>query len=912
MAWLKRLIRTIHPGRLDRDLDEEVRFHVEMRIEEYVRDGMSLHQARKQALMRFGNQTYVKERTRDMNILVWIESIWRDLCYSLRMMRRSPALTAAVVLALVLGLGASTAIFSIMDAALLRSLPVKNPEEIVLLKWNAQKMPGNCLFFGSLSDSEGEGITGWSFSSWSFEQLRQPNSRIAGVAAFQQAHGDPTIFVRGRAEIANGLLVSGNFFGVLGLLPSAGRLLDPTDDESGAAPAVVISYPFWNRMFGGDRSAIGKAVRINGSTFTIVGVTPASFFGLSPGNWPDFFLPLIAQPLVLPMGSEGPAALNERLWWLQLVARKKPGLSNQEAQTFLNTPYQQSLASLKIEKPEERPVLRIERGSRGYSFVREDLANPLWILMALAGLVLLITCADVANLLLARATARSREAAMRSALGAGRPRLIRQHLTESILLALVGGAGGMLFGTWCAKALLALADSESHPLVIDLRFDWRFFSFALSLALVTGLLFGLAPALRAARMDLSAALQHSGRTIARGWTRSFGFGRLLVASQIAVSLVVVITAGLFLRSLNNLYAIPLGFNAENLLLFSVNPMRAGYSQAEKSQLLARLVDRLHAIPNVRSVTWSRYALIGNSVAMNRIRIPGQPNETGKSMPCHLLPVGPGFHETMGIPILLGRPLDEGDDPAAPKRAVVNETFIKKYMPGIQPIGRPFVMTGRDQDTSVEIVGVAGDAKYSELRGPIPPTAYLPDEQQPSQSAGAVFELRTVGRPEAVITAVRGAVREIDPYLPVFNIRTQQGQINEHLRQERIMSLLAGGFAALAMLLAGIGLYGVIAYAVSRRTAEIGVRMALGATRQSIRRLVLRDSAVVVVPGAIIGLGLSFAATRVIQSNLYGLNPADPLTMAAATAALLAIAALAGLLPAQRASRVDPLAALRQE
>jgi predicted permease len=912
MAWLNRLIRTIHRGRLERDLDEELQFHLEMRMEEYVRGGMSPCEARRRALMRFGNQTYLKERTRDMDILVWLASIWQDICYSLRMMRRSPALTAAVVLSLVLGIGASTAIFSIMDAVLLRSLPVKNPEEIVLLKWNVAKMPGNVLFFGNMSDSEGGGTAGWSFSSSSFEQLRQPNPMTAGVAAFQKIHGDATIFARGRAEIAGGHLVSGNFFQTLGLLPHAGRLLDSADDQSSAAPAVVLSYPFWNRMFGGDRAVIGGDMRINGKTFTIVGVAPASFFGLLPGNWPDFFLPLAAQPSVFPIGAEGPAALNEQLWWLQLVARKKPGLSNPQAQILLDTPFQQSLAALKIEKPEERPVLRVDRGSRGYSFVREDLADLLWILMGLAGLVLLITCADVANLLLARATSRTREAAMRAALGAGRPRLIRQHLTESLLLALFGGVGGVIFGKWCGQALLALANNESDPLVMDLRFDWRFFLFALALTLSTGLLFGLAPALRATGMDLSATLQHSSGTIARGWRRSLGFGRLLVASQIAVSLVVLITAGLFLRSLTNLYAIPLGFKAENLLLFNVNPLRAGYSQAEKSQLLARLTDRIRAIPNASSVTWSRYALIGNSVAMNRIRIPGRPNDTGKPMPCHLLPVGPRFHETMGIPILLGRELDERDDAAAPKRAVVNETFVKKYFPGVQPVGRQFLMTGRDQDTSIEIVGVAGDAKYSELRGPIPPTAYLPDEQQPSRSAGVVFELRTAGRPEAVIAAVRGAVWEINPYLPVFSVRTQQDQINEHLRQERLISLLAGSFAASAVLLAGIGLYGVIAYAVSRRTSEIGVRMALGATRRSVRRLVLRDSALVVVPGAIVGLGLSFVATRLIRSMLYGLNPADPFTMAAATAALLAIAALASLLPAQRATRVDPLAALRHE
>jgi predicted permease len=913
MAWLKRLIHTISPSRLDHDLDEELRFHLEMRTEEHIRGGMSPSQGRAKARERFGNHTYIKESTRDMNILVWLESIRQDIGYSLRMMRRSPSLTAAVVLSLVLGIGANTAIFSIMDAALLKSLPVRNPGEIVLLTWNAKKMPRTMRFFGNLTDAEDGGTTGWSFSSQSYERLQQSLPDAGGVAAFQKIHGEATVFAQGRAETANGELVSGNYFETLGLVPHTGRLLHPPDDNPGAAPAVVLSYPFWNRMFGGDPAIIGEAMKINGYTCTIVGVTRPGFFGLSPGNWPDFFLPLAAQDHVYPISEEGPAALNERLWWLQLVARKKSDAADRDVQALWNIPFQQSLASLGIETPEEQPILRLERGSRGYSFVRDDLANPLWILMALAGLVLLITCADVANLLLARATSRYREAAMRAALGAGRPRLIRQHLTESLLLALLGGVGGVLLAKWCGNALIALATSTSEPLAIDLRYDWRFFSFALVLALVTGLLFGLVPAFRSARTDLMAALQHEGRTVARGWTRRFGFARVLVASQIAVSLVVVIAAGLFLRSLDNLYSIPLGFQPDNLLLFDVNPLRAGYSQGEKNQLLLRLSDRLEAIPGVSDVTWSRYALIANSAAMSGIRIPDPAGEAGDSKPCYLLPVGPGFHETMRIPILLGRSLGRRDDSSAPRRAVVNQTFVDKYLPDTQPIGRRFVMTARGQETTVEIVGVAGDARYDQLRHAVPPTAYLPDEQMPSQSAGAVLELRTDGGPpKALITAVRSALREIDPYLPAFNIRTQQDQINEHLRQERLISFLAGSFAALAMLLAAIGLYGVIAYSVSRRTGEIGVRMALGATRRSIRRLVLRDGALVVLPGAFAGLGLALAATRVIRSFLYGLDPADPLTIAAATAALLAIGFLAGFLPAQRAARIDPLDALRHE
>ncbi len=913
MAWLKRLFRTIHPGKLDQDLDEELRFHLEMRTEEHVRGGMPPAQACAKARRRFGNHVYFKESTRDMNILVWFESIRQDIGYSLRMMRRSPVLTAAVVISLVLGIGASTAIFSIMDAALLKSLPVRNPGEIVLLAWNAKKMPRTIRFFGNLNDAEDGGTIGWSFSSHIYERMQQSLPDADGVAAFQKVHGEATVFAQGRAETANGELVSGNYFETLGLVPHTGRLLHTPDDNPGAAPAVVLSYPFWNRMFGGDPAIIGEAMKINGYTCTIVGVTRPGFFGLSPGNWPDFFLPLAAQHQVYPISEEGPAALNERLWWLQLVARKKSDAGNRDVQALWNIPFQQSLASLEIAAPEEQPVLRLERGSRGYSFVREDLANPLWILMALAGLVLLITCADVANLLLARAAARTRETAMRSALGAGRPRLVRQHLTESIMLAFLGGLGGILFAKWCGNVLLAMATSATDPLAINLRYDWRFFSFALALALATGLLFGLVPAFRSARTDLMATLQHAGGTIARGWTRRFGFARVLVASQIAVSLVVVIAAGLFLRSLDNLYAIPLGFKPDNLLLFNVNPLRAGYSQAEKYQLLLRLSDRLQAIPGVSDVAWSRYALIANSAAMSGIRIPEPSGEAGKSKPCYLLPVGPGFHETMRIPILLGRSLDRRDGSSAPRRAVVNQTFVDKYLPDTQPITRRFVITARGQETTIEIVGVSGDARYDRLRHAVPPTAYLPDEQVPSQSAGAVLELRTDGgAPKALIAAVRSAVREVDPYLPVFNIRTQLDQINEHLRQERLISFLAGSFAALAMLLAAIGLYGVIAYSVSRRTGEIGVRMALGATRQAVRRLVLRDSALMVIPGIIAGLGFSLLATRVIRSFLYGLNPSDPLTLAAATATLLAIAFLAAFLPAQRAGRIDPLAALRHE
>ncbi len=902
---MRRKLRSLfRRNRADRELDAELRFHMEKQIETNIAAGMPPAEARAAALRTFGGVEQVKEECREARGVALVETLMQDVRYGLRMMRRTPGFTAVAVVSLALGIGANTAIFSLINAVMLKMLPVKNPEELVVMNWTARQWPDIGHDGNSWGTPPGP-ISGSSLSYPAFRQFQAQNqvfSDLFGFADLEQTN----VVVDGHAEIARGHLVSGNFFSGLGVQAIVGRTFTDADDQPGADPAAVISFRYWDRRFGRDASAIGKAIAVNGVPFVIAGVTPREFFGLNPGEYPDIWVALSMQPRVMPQwGGEAQSLLGVPAeWWVQPWGRLKPGVSRQRASAALSAALRQRMIADLAPPPEQIAWIELRPGGKGLDDVRTGYSEPLLILMCVVGLVLLIACANVANLLLARSTARRRETAVRMALGAGRQRLIRQLLTESILLAVLGGALGLALAFCGGELLLGLVSSPERPFALDVHSDAHILIFCTAISLITGILFGLAPALRATRLDVSPVLK-AGLGAGSGPSR-WMLGKALVAGQVALSLLLLIGASMFVRSLQNLNSIDVGFNRENLLLFGVDGSLSGYKHERLGSLYQSIQDSLRAIPGVRSVSLSRHGLIGDGSSLTGIEIPGYQKRPGERLAVYKNSVGPDFFETMGIPILLGRSLTDRDNETAPKVVVINEALARQYFPNQSPIGKRFTWHEKD----VEIVGIARNAKYHDLRQEDRPTVYEPYLQY--GIGRMVFEARTAGDPALIVRDVRRAVAVVDRNLPLYNVRTQVQQIDSSLVQERLFAQLTSCFGGLAVLLASIGLYGVMSYMVARRTGEIGIRMALGAAKADIAGMVLRDVLLLVVAGLGVGLPAALVCTRVVRNQFYGLSFSDPVSIAVAAGILALVAGLAGYLPARRASRIDPMAALRQE
>ena len=942
MSWMNRLRSLVHRDKLNRDLGDEVKFHVEMRTRENVAAGMSTEDARYAALRQFGNVASLQDQTRDAWGFRWLEALGQDLKYGLRTLAKNPGFTAVAVLSLALGIGANTAIFSLIDAVMLKMLPVENPQQLTLLNWAAQGSPGvmpaNGIIHslsGNMNQDKTGRLTSTSFSYPTFEQIHGSNEVFSKVFAF--ADPDPVNFYAdGQAAWANAELVSGDYFAGLGLGAVAGRTITEADDKPGAAPVAVISYGSWERRFGRETSAVGKAITINNVPFTIVGVTRPEFFGLQPGRSLDVWLPLHTQPQVEPDWTEGGRSkfLRGDDWWIDIMGRLKPGVTEQQARAALEVAFQQSMAAQQAAAPQngvspesskagtqagasDLPHLELAPASKGLDDLRQQFSQPLYILMAVVGLVLLIACANVANLLLARATARQKEIAVRLAIGAGRRRLIRQLLTESVLLSALGGAIGLVLAYWATSVLVAFMSSGREPVVLTVHPDPRVLGFTAAISVLTAVLFGLAPAFRGTRLDLTPALKESAAAGARAprATRS-RLGKGLVVAQVAMSLVLLVGAGLFVRTLQNLENINVGFNRYNILLFGVAPGMNGYQGEKLASFYQELQRRLEALPGVRSVSASSHTLIGGGVSISGISIQGYtPRAAGGSgdtqNAVYVDDVGPRFVETMGIPLLLGRTIGRRDTSTAPKVAVINQTLARTYFADSNPIGRRLGFGDAKNNGDIEIVGVVGDAIYAELRKEVPSTVYLPYLQR-SEEPGMFFEVRTAGNPLAMVTSVRRAVQSLDKNLPLLDVKTQTEQIDQTLFQERLFAKLSGFFGLLALVLACVGLYGIMSYGVARRTSEMGIRMALGAERVDILGMVMRETLVMVFVGIALGVAGALAATRLVSTMLYGLKASDPLTIVMSAVVMILVAALAGYLPARRATRVDPMVALRYE
>ncbi len=842
-----------------------------------------------------------------------MDALLRDLRQGFRLLAAHRALSAVAVLSLALGIGANTAIFSVINAALLRMLPVKNPQELVIL--SDPNMNGTSIGIQT-------GVRS-AFTFGEFEELRRANQVFSGVFASESGIARSSARFAGDApEEVWTRLVSGDYFQVLGVTPVVGRTFTAGEDRApGSAPYAVISYNFWRNRFGFDASVLGRSVGIGKAQLTIIGVLPPAFFGETVGEGPDLFIPMMMQPQVNPGRDwlhDDPSRV-ERVMWLHIVGRLKPGVPKQQAQANANLIFQRYLkaqAGTRLSGDRLRELLdqKIEArdGGRGASSVRDEAAEPLLVLMALVGLVLLIACANVANLLLARAASRRKEFGVRIALGAGRSAIIRQLLTESVMLSVVGGALGMLFAQWGTQALLRVLSSGNDSFALNADPDARVLGFTAALSVLTGLGFGLVPAFRLSGRRIQEDLRENARGITAGARRA-ATGKILVVAQIAISLLLLIAAGLFVRTLRNLDAVDLGYPREHLLIARIDSLRAGYEGPAAAALYPQLAERFRAIPGVRAVTFSENGLFGGTESGDRISVEGyRPRKRGDDA-ARFDQVGPNYFSGLGIPILAGRQIGPQDAANAPRVCVINETMARFYFGKENPIGRHVTDEFPDTRTTFEIVGVARDSRDHAIRGEVPRRFFIPALQGLGGIAPAMnFEIRTFADPGHLMNAVRREVAAVNPLLSIRHLATLDQLLDNVVRSERAIAQLSAFFGVLALVLACIGLYGVLSHAVARRTNEIGVRMALGAARSNVIRMVLRETAVMIAIGVAIGVPAAVAASRIVSSRLFGVHGADPATLAAASLVLSGIALLAGYLPARRASRIDPLAALRYE
>ena len=834
-----------------------------------------------------------------------MDTLRQDVRFAFRVLLKSPVFLAVAVLSLALGIGANTAVFTVIDSALVRQLWVQDPEELVLFNWDFDSTPPGSSHDGwMLRTPEGRRTT-TSLTYPMFERFQEDGAVLSSTFAFAEMYR-VSITAEGAAELSTGLLVTGGYFDGLGLQPGLGRLLAEEDDRLGAAPAAVLSHGYWQRRFGGDRGVLGQPIGINGQPFTVVGVAPAGFRGTSQvGSRPAIYVPMGQTDLI----SRRPGALeSRRLWWIQVMGRLRPGHTVQQAESAMQVIFARTVAEewgdSGAQPPNQPPVLRLTSGAKGLDEMRQSMASPLFIAWTVCGVVLLIACANLAGLLLARSGARRREIAVRLSMGATRLHLIRQLLTESLLLSGAGAALGLVLAFVGVEAAYGLLPAQmGSEVALDLQISPRVLGFTLLVTILTGILFGLAPAIRSSGMELTSALKDETGTTASG--RRATAGRVLVVAQVALSLALLIVAGLFTRTLGNLHRIDPGFNADGLLLFRVDPRLSGYEGDELASLYGRMQDELTLLPGVRSATMSPFSLIAGRGSWTSLTPPDGPPDA--SVRVQIYSVAPNFLETMQIPLLAGRDLARRDGADATRVAVVNERFAREIFAGANPTGRMF---GFGDTADVQVVGMSRDAKNHSLRDEILPTVYLPYLQR-GRLRSMTFSLRTAGEPAALISAVRGVVRRIDPNLPLFEVKTLGDQIDETLLQERQFARLASLFGGIALALSCIGLYGLLSHAVVRRTREFGIRQALGAGRRDLTMLIMGELRLVVL-GIVLGIGLSFAATRWIASMLYGLDANDPISLGAATLLLLAVATMAAYIPARRASRVDPMTALRFE
>ena len=888
MTWWARLWRR---EQLEHQLDAELRDHFERQVADYVRDGTSEADARRRARLEFGGMDQIKEECRDARGTRWVEDVAQDVRYSLRVLAGSPAFTLVAVVSLALGIGANTAIFSLVNSLLLRTLPVAHAERLVLL-------------------DEGS----WTNPIW--EQIRARQDELFdGATAW--AGGEFNLAASGPTDFVQGLMASGRFFEVLGVPAMIGRTFGPEDDRRGGGPdgpVAVISYAFWQRHFaGGD--VLGRPLTLDGVAFTVIGVTPPSFFGPDTGRSFDVIVPIGTEPLM--RGEE--SALDRRsTWWLNITARLKPGQTVEQATAALRGVQPQiRQATLPSNWPPEELARYLGGGftlvpsGSGPAVVRDRYQRPLLTIMAVVAFILLIACANVANLMLARANARRHELAVRLAIGASRFRIGRQLLTESLLIAAAGAALGLLVARWGSQLLVRQLSTPREAVFLDLSLDWRVLAFTATVAVLTALLFGIAPAFRLGRVEPTEAFKEQGRQVA-GETRH-ALSSPLVIVQVALSLVLVIGAGLFVRTFASLSTLDLGFDPQPLLLVQVDAQRSTVSATGRGAMLARAADAAAAVPGVASAAASMLTPMSGMGWNTLVELPDGPPLPRNELMSWMNAVMPGWFATYRTRLVAGRDFGPEDRLGGPPVAIVNEAFLRKFVADVNPLGHMVhrQSTSTDPEPPLEIVGVVADSAYRSLREPFPPTMYVPVAQRDEAPPFASVTVRAAaGPPERLTRSVAAAIADVDPNL-ALTFLPMSAQINGALVQERLLAVLSGAFGALALLLAAIGLYGVTAYGVTRRRTEIGIRMALGADARKVVALILRRTAVLVGAGLLLGATVGAWISRYVATLLYGVAPTDPVTFLAAALVLAAVGACAAWLPARRAAAIDPGRVLRE-
>jgi len=918
IARLKSFLRSAtHRNRLEHDIDAEIRFHLEARTDDLIREGLAPAEAARRARLEFGAVESHKDSMRKSLNLRWLDDLRADLHYATRILRKSLGFTIIAVASLALAIGANTTIFSFANQMLFVTLGVPHPQQLrnLIVYGDEHKVVHST--WGSMDAQNGL----WQTSSFSYpvyQQLQQKQKVVQAIYAYKDLPGR-NVTADGQAQSVFVELVSGNFYSGMEVRPQLGRPILPADDGApGTGTVAVLSDSFWHHAFGGSPDVIGKTITVNTYPVTIIGVNPPAFLGPDGvrDTSPDMFLPLsmvtLLHPAVGRQDTHGPV-----LWWLRLGARVKPGVTDAQAQSALDVMLASAVrATMPVGKDDTIPHIRLDDGSRGDRLRLLEFVQPIAILLGLAGLVLLLACANVANLMLARATFRQREMGVRMALGASRSRVLRQVLTESLLISLMGGVAGLLLGYLGRNLIPWLTTNSWQGAELTVSFDWRVFAFTSAVTLSTGILFGLAPAWRLTRAEVNTTLKDSSATASR--KRRAWSGKGIVGFQVALSTLLVISAVLFLRTLINLNSIDPGFRPENLLLFDLRPPIATYPPPKDIALHQQLETAFAAIPGVQAVTATDNALVSQSMSGGDFLVEGAKPASGprKQGPdgvgAMFADVGEHFFSVMSIPILSGRSFTAQDTATSVPVAVVNQTLARKYFPNTNPIGHRFRMeeTGPGS-TWIEIIGVCADTRYLDMKTDIPPLHFDLYRQKPDVG-GVTYVVRTQLPAESITPALRRAVQQIDPDLPITSIRRYDEQIAATMQQERMFASLTTGFGILALALACVGIYGIMAYTVSQRTNEIGIRLALGAARSRIRGMVLREAGWMAVTGVIIGLAVAFALMRLVQSMLYGLKSNDPTSLTASALILLAMALLAAWIPAMRASRVEPMEALRHD
>jgi predicted permease len=850
-----------------------------------------------------------------MNLTGWMETLFHDLRFGARQLASNPIFAVVSVLSLALGIGVNTAIFSVFNAVMFKALPVRDPQQIVVLtNPNASGV--------SIGQETGERSL---VSYAEFTQLRDHTEAImSGMCASQSSLDRWKVRIAGNSqEEARGRLVSEEYFSVLGVEPAIGRFFNRADSEggSGKAPYAVISYDYWLQRFDGNRSVLGTSIRLYNATLTVIGVAAPGFHGETVGEYPDLWVPIMMEPLIKPGRDwlHDPSDSAEKVMWLRAFGRLKPGVSLARAQTEINVLFKQIIESgypaalaLDVRKRALDQHLLVHEARTGVFGGRDEFSHYLLILLVASGFVLLISCANVANLLLARAAARYKEVGIRLSLGAARKRLVRQLLTESLLLSVFGGVVGILFALGAARLLVFYLSNPRSPLQLSTNVDLRVFIFTGSVSFITGVIFGLAPALRGTRVDINGSLRDGGRGVTSSGGR-ITLAKAFVIAQVAISLLLIVSAGLFLRTLWNLESVSLGYSKENLLLVRIDGLTAGYKDARLLSFYRDVQERTRALPGIYGVAYSENGLFSGTESSDEIEVEGFRPENEDDRGSRFDQVSAGYFSAVGIPMQLGREIGQQDTLASPKVCVINESFVKHFFHGANPIGRHIVHVSGAIRTSLEVIGVAKNARDHQLRDEVPERFYLPIDQMGSDTPGSVnFEIRVAGSPEQMLSTVRKAILDLNPDVPIVSGRPLGELLDIYNAQPRMIARLSSVFGIFALILAATGLYGVLSYGVTRRTNEIGIRMALGAGRSRMVFMIMKETSLMILIGVAFGIIATVAITRLIAARLYGLSALDSVTIVAAILVLGFVALLAGYVPAIRAARVNPMTALRRE